>query len=88
MKISFNFSQTRIHTILIKFQNTLGALGQILVSFRQHASFHDVCNTIEKFDGLSYIERLQQHDNADIYLLAIEISLIFHENYVRSIEKC
>lgn len=72
-------------TLLITFQNALGALSQILISLRQHATFRDVVNTIEEFDGLSCIQLLQQHESADISLLAFEIneSVFFHENYVR-----
>lgn len=56
------------------------------MSLRQHASFRDVVNTIDECDGMSCIQQLQQHDNADISLLAFEIteSLFYHENYVRS----
>lgn len=45
--------------------------------------------TIEQFDGISIIEELHQHENNDIFNLALELSENLHlqQNYVNMIRQ-
>lgn len=45
---------------------------------------HQIANIIEECDGLEKIERLQNHENVDIYKLAYEIIEQYFSEEVRS----
>lgn len=68
------------------FQNSLDALNNIIKSLRHHTKFQKIVNIIEDYEGLSNIERLQQHENPDICLLAFEINenIFSQQNYQRA----